>query len=93
MKNRLWAIDHYKYRYGADHTYWVHASLRRLATRVSTYKLNYALKAFLAYQAISSYNHYAYMESMSLMSHTEKASYHVPIVAYSGAFAAVCALI
>ena len=93
LKNRLWAIDHYKYRYGADHTYWVHSSLRRLFTRLNTYKLNYALKGFLAYQAVSSYRHYSYMDSMSLMSHTERATYHLPIMAYSGAFLGVCALL
>ena len=46
---RLGMIEHYKYRYGADHTYWVHAVLRRANARVMKYKWNYLAKTFLAY--------------------------------------------
>jgi hypothetical protein len=61
LKNRLWTIDHYKFRYGADHTYWVHAGLRRLANNVGKYKFNYIVKAFLAYQAYRQYSNYTYI--------------------------------
>jgi hypothetical protein len=27
LRNRLWVIDHYRFRYGAAHHYWVHTAL------------------------------------------------------------------
>ena len=90
LKNRLWVIEHYRYRYGADHTYWVHAGLRRLAANVNRYKFNYALKGLIAYQAYSAYQNYSYVDSMSFLSLRKKAEYHLPIIGYSGMFAAAC---
>ena len=49
LKNRLWAIDHYKFRYGAAHTYWVNTLLHRSAVHLNKYKFNYGVKLFLAY--------------------------------------------
>lgn len=68
LKNRLWVIDHYRYRYGADHTYWVHSALRRLAANMNRYKFNYAVKGILAYQAYAAYQNYSYVDSMSFLS-------------------------
>ena len=53
LKERIAVIDFYKFRYGADHTYWVHAAMRRMSGNLNRYKFNYALKAFLAYQVYS----------------------------------------
>ena len=49
LRNRLWAIDHYKFRYGAAHTYWVHAALQKFFTHLNKYRNKYAVKAFLAF--------------------------------------------
>ena len=92
LKNRLWVIDHYRYRYGADHTFWVNSVLRRMAANANRYKFNYAVKGFLLYQSYSALQNYRYVNSMSFMSNVEKASYHVPIAAWGGAFGAACLL-
>ena len=42
-------IDHYKYRYGEQHTYWVHQMMTKVFRNVNNYKFNYLFKAFLAY--------------------------------------------
>lgn len=49
LKHRLERIHHYKYRFGADHTFWVHAVLRNGSTHLYRYKFNYLFKAYLAY--------------------------------------------
>ena len=48
LKNRLWVIDHYKFRYGAAHTYWLHTLLSKTAAQLNRYKFNYGIKLFLA---------------------------------------------
>ena len=50
LRNRLWVIDHYRFKYGAAHTYWMHTFLGNQASKLRKYKFNYAFKAFLAYQ-------------------------------------------
>ena len=55
LRNRLWVIDHYRFRYGAAHTYWVHTFLSKTFKNVNKYKFNYLLKAFLAYNVYSRY--------------------------------------
>jgi len=86
LKNRLWVIDHYKYRYGADHTFWVHSVLRRAGANLNRYKFNYVVKAFLAYQVYSSYKNFRYVDSMSFMSTPQRVSHVLPITLYTGAF-------
>jgi hypothetical protein len=93
LKKRLWLIDHYKYRYGADHTYWVHALLRRTASHASKYKFNYALKAFLAFNAYTAYTNYRYVDSMSLMSTLQRGSHYWSIGLSSAAFGAAMAML
>ena len=92
LRNRLWVIEHYKYRYGADHTYWVHALLRKGYGRVFKYKFNYLVKAFLAYQAYAAYQNYSYVDSMSLMTPVDRMRHRAPIAFYSGVFLGACAL-
>jgi hypothetical protein len=93
LRNRLWVIDHYRFRYGASHTYWVHTALSRAFKRVNTYKFNYLLKAFLAYNVYSRYQTYKYVDDMTFMSETQRGMYRFPIVAGTAAFGAVCLLI
>lgn len=75
LKQRLEAIDHYKYRWGADHTYWVHTALRNSFRFLNKYKVNFAIKGILAYQAWAAYKNYRYVDSMSFMTKTQRASY------------------
>ena len=49
LRNRLWVIDHYKFRYGAAHTYWVHSALQKYFSHINKFRNNYAVKAFLAF--------------------------------------------
>jgi hypothetical protein len=93
LRNRLWVIDHYRFRYGAAHTYWVHTFLSKTFTRVNRYKFNYLLKAFLAYNIYSRYQTYKYVDDMTFMSENQRGMYRGPIVAGVGAFGAVCLLI
>jgi len=58
LRNRLWTIDHYKYRYGAKHTYWVHYALRNAARHCWTYKGNYFAKGALALYTYSQWKAY-----------------------------------
>jgi hypothetical protein len=92
LKNRLWVIDHYRYRWGADHTYWVHTALKRMAVNANRYKFNYAAKGFLLYQGYTAYQNYRYVDQMSFMSNVERVSYQTPILAWGGVFMGACAL-
>jgi hypothetical protein len=93
LRNRLWVIDHYRFRYGASHTYWVHTALSRALKRVNTYKFNYLLKAFLAYNIYSRYQTYKYVDDMTFMSENQRGMYRFPIAAGTAAFGAVCMMI
>lgn len=73
LRNRLWVIDHYKYRYGANHTFWVHTLLGKAFGNLNRYKFNYAVKAFLLYSAFSKYQNYRYVNEMSFLTDTQRA--------------------
>ena len=45
LRNRLAVIDHYRYRYGAQHTFWVHTAMRKHGSHIWKYKFNYGVKA------------------------------------------------
>lgn len=55
LRNRLWVIDHYRYRYGAHHTFWLHAAMRKYGTHLWKYKVNYGVKALAAFLVYNSY--------------------------------------
>jgi len=93
LRNRLWVIDHYKFRYGAGHTYWVHSALSRAFKNVNRYKFNYLLKAFLAYNVYSKYQTYKYVDEMTFLTHTQKGALTIPIITGSVALGAACLLI
>ena len=38
LRNRLWVIDHYKFRYGAAHTYWVHSALQKYFSHLNKFR-------------------------------------------------------
>ena len=86
-------IDHYKFRYGASHTYWVHAFLGNLSKNLMKYKFNYALKGFLAYVTYNRYQHYKYIDSIAFLTKPERAGLLQPVVVGAGATAAVMLLI
>ena len=73
VKNRLWVIDHYKFRYGRDHTYWVNAALRNIFTHVNRFKFNYALKTFFAYQMYLKWSQLRYYEDTMFLTNTQRA--------------------
>ena len=53
LRERLWYIDHYRFRYGAQHTYWVHTALSKMLKHANRYKFNTAVKALVFYQAFA----------------------------------------
>ena len=94
LRKRLWTIDHYRYRYGAKHTYWVHFALQKYGKKLWTYKLNYGLKALLFYNAYSQYQRYNKADAENYLSETERTVAHrLPILFSTGAFAGACLLI
>ena len=93
LRNRLWVIDHYRFRYGASHTYWVNTLLSKTGSHMYKYKFNYALKAFLGYQIYASYQAYKSVNEMTFMTNPQKGVYGLPIAMSSGAFVATCLLI
>ena len=93
LRNRLWVIDHYKFRYGAQHTYWVHYSLRNLGRHVWSYKFNYLAKGLLAYNAYRSYAIYQKADSESFMGESQRNSHRMSILANAGLFTGVCLII
>ena len=93
LRNRLWVIDHYKYRYGANHTFWVHTALGKTFGHLNRYKFNYALKGFLFYQAWSKYQTYRYVNEMSLLTDSQKAKYLSSVATSTAVFGAVCLVI
>jgi hypothetical protein len=93
LKNRLWVIDHYRFRYGAAHTYWVHTALSRSFANVNRYKFNYLLKAFLAYNVYSKIQTYNQVDEMTFMSETQRGQHRLPILTGTAVLGAVCLLI
>jgi hypothetical protein len=93
LRNRLWVIDHYRFRYGAAHTYWLHTFLSRTLKNVNKYKFNYLLKAYLAYNVYSRYQNYKYVDDMTFMSETQRGMYRGPIVVSAAALGVVCLLV
>ena len=84
LRNRLWVIDHYRFRYGAAHHYWVHTALSKLARNVRTYGLNYAVKALIGYQIYSSLQTYRHVNNNTLMTTPAKVNFATPIFFYTG---------
>ena len=93
LKNRLWVIDHYRYRYGSAYTYWVHTLLGNMGRGLNKYKFNYLLKAFLWYQVYSKYQNYKYIDDMTFMSEPQRNLHRAPIFSSVVAFGAVCLII
>ena len=54
------------------------------------YKFNTAVKALVAYQAFSALQTYRHVDQNTFMSHMARANAAIPIIGYSGAFAAIC---
>ena len=93
LRNRLWVIDHYRFRYGASYTYWVHTLLQKTGSNLNRYKFNYLLKAFFAYQVYSKVQAYNYVDSMTFMTESQRNMHRGPILGSTLAFGAVCLLI
>lgn len=93
LRNRLWVIDHYRFRYGAAHTYWLHSFLSRSLNKVNKYKFNYLLKAFLAYNVYARYQTYKYVDDMTFMSESQRGMHRGPIAISAAVLGATCLLI
>jgi hypothetical protein len=93
LRNRLWVIDHYRFRYGAAHTYWVHTFLSRALNNVNKYKFNYLLKAFLTYNVYSRYQTYKYVDDMTFMTENQRGMHRGPIFVSAATLGVVCLLI
>ena len=93
LRNRLWVIDHYKFRYGAQHTFWVHYGLRNLARHAWTYKLNYLAKGLLAYNVYRSFATYHKADAENFLGENARNGHRMSIVANSGLLAGVCLII
>ena len=93
LRTRLAVIDHFKSRYGREHTYWLHTVLRRMGGSLTRYKFNYLLKGFLAYGVYSSYTNYRFMDETTALKPSQRLGLQFPIVASSGIFAAACLIV
>ena len=93
LRNRLWVIDHCKYRYGANHTFWVHNVLGKTFRHLNKYKFNYGVKAFMLYATVAQYKNYYYVREMSLLSDYQRAAYWRQIELTTAGFVASCVLI
>ena len=94
LRNRLWTIDHYKFRYGAQHTYWLHFALRKASKHMWTYKFNYLAKGALAYMTYAKIQQYNKVDSENLLSEAERSvRFRLPILAHAGAFGFACLII
>ena len=80
LRNRLWVIDHYRYRYGAQHTFWLHAYMRKQGAKLWKYKINYGVKALAAFMIYNSYQTYCEADETRLLSETEQGMYRANIV-------------
>ena len=79
LRQRLHVIDHYKFRYGAQHTYWVHFALKKYGQRVWTYKFNYLFKGALAYATWRKVQAYNKADSENFLSEVDRTvNYRLP---------------
>ena len=93
IRERLMVIEHYKFRYGEAHTYWVHQLLGKTSRNIFKYKYNYLLKAFLAYQVYAKYAQYRHMNEMTFLTSSQRAELTIPIFLNSAVLAGTCLLI
>ena len=92
LRNRLWTIDHYKFRYGAEHTFYWHTVLRRMGTHMNKYKFNYAVKAFLAYNVYAQVQGYNHQDSNFFLTEAQRGRHKVNVLLSSGALMGACLL-
>ena len=93
VRNRLQIIEAFKYRHGAEYTYWVNTTMRRVYNQVWKYKFNYLLKGFIAFMAIREYQNYSYVNSMTVLTQGQRIQMRAPGVIYAGAFFGTCLII
>ena len=93
LRNRLWVIDHYKFRYGAQHTYWVHYALKNAAKNAWTYKFNYLAKGLLAYNAYRAFASYKQADAENFLTESQRNGHRINIVGATGLLGGVCMII
>lgn len=93
LRNRLWTIDHYKYRYGAKHTFWVHYAMKNAARHCWTYKFNYLAKGALAFMTYRQCAAYSKADEENFLSEMQKTSHRVGIASFAGIFFGTCMFI
>lgn len=85
LRNRLWVIDHYRYRYGAQHTFWLHTFMKNQGARLWKYKFNYGVKALAAFMIYNSYQSYNEADGTRLLTATEQGMYRANILVSAAA--------
>lgn len=93
LRNRLWVIDHYRYRYGAQHTFWLHAAMNKYGTHLWKYKFNYGVKALAAFAVFSSIQTYKLTNEENFLSEKQRAMLASNTVIFSGVFTGLCLVI
>ena len=93
LRNRLWLIDHYRYRYGAQHTFWLHAAMKGLGTKLWKYKFNLGAKACAGYLIYNSYSTYSIANEQTFLSDKQKALYYGNGIIYTAGFTGLCLII
>ena len=93
LRHRLWLIDHYKYRYGAQHTYWVNAAMRKYGSQLWKYKFNYGLKAAGAVMVWNRYQYYQKQDEERFLTDTERYELAGYTSAYAIGLAGLCCII
>lgn len=93
LKQRLDAIEYYKYKHGQVYSRWPHYALGKAGRHLMRYKFNYAVKGFAAYLLYSDYQQYKHLSSIAIMSLESDAEFIVRITGKTVGFAALCMLI
>ena len=93
LKDRLTAIEYYKYQHGVEHARWPHFFMTNCARHLNRYKFNYGIKAFGAYVVYREYSNYRRIENTQFTSIEQQAENLGGIFFSSVALTAVCLLI
>lgn len=70
LRQRLTAIDHFKYRYDPKYTYWLHYVLRNMYKDVKIHKFKYATQGVLLYMIYNQVQTYNKVDSQNFLSET-----------------------
>lgn len=93
LKNRLNAIEHYKYVHGVERAHWPHFALARFGRHVMRYKGNLAVKGFFAYLIYRDLAYRSQMHQTSFVTLQQEGYMIAQTAMHTGAFLGLCAMI